>query len=333
MLTRAQQEQVVAETARAPSVHNVQPARWRFDGAEVSLFEDRSRRLPAGDPSGRDTAASLGAAFEGMRIALSTRGLSLSPPRYATNASAERVVLVCTTRMSMGAPADPLAAFVERRRAWRGKFIPIDAATTTELAALAAARDDVIVGIGADDVNAAARLNDSCSWEFLGDSAYQAELYEWMRFSPDHPRWNRDGLTADCLAMSQVERAAAKVMFKPSAFRMLRMIGLARPLVAEAGRVRTSSAVVVLHRAENEPPFESGRAFYRLWLELTRIGVVACPMSSISDSPRGASDVRVRWGVSRGYRVINVLRVGAAPSEPPRSARLPVAELLADASS
>jgi nitroreductase len=329
MLTRAQQEEIVAEASRAPSVHNVQPARWRFHGETVSLLEDRSRRLPAGDPSGRDTAASLGAAFEGMRIALSTRGLSLSEPEHAGSAASERLALVCTARLTAGATSDELAPFVDRRRAWRGKFAPVDAATASALTAMAASRDDVIIGNSADDVHAASRLNDSCSWEFLSDSAYQAELYEWMRFSRDDPRWHRDGLTADCLAMSGVEQAAAKLLFKPSNFRILRMVGLGRPLVAEAARVKTSSAVVVLHRPEKEPAFESGRAFYRLWLELTSIGVVACPMSSIADSARGASDVRVRWGVPRGHRVMNVLRVGAAPSEPPRSARLPVSELLA----
>jgi hypothetical protein len=328
MLSRAQQEEVVAEAARAPSVHNVQPARWRFEGNEVSLSEDRSRRLPAGDPSGRDTAASLGAAFEGMRIALSTRGFSLSPPEHAMEGGADRVGLVCTAVMSVGATPDPLAAFVARRRAWRGKFIPVDAAVAAALATLQASRDDVIIGKSADDVSAVARLNDSCSWEFLNDSAYQSELYEWMRFSPEDPRWHRDGLTAECLAMSSVERTAAKALFKPSTFRVLRLIGLGRALVAEAAVVRTSSAVVVMHRPEKEMPFESGRAFYRLWLELTKLGVVACPMSSIADSARGASDVRVRFGVPRGHRVMNVLRVGAAPSEPPRSARLPVTELL-----
>jgi nitroreductase len=328
MLTRAQQEEIVAEASRAPSVHNVQPARWRFDGDEVSLLEDRSRRLPAGDPSGRDTAASLGAAFEGMRIALSTRGLSLSEPQHMAPAPSARIALVCTARLNGAAATDPLAPFVERRRAWRGKFVPADGATATALTALAAARDDVIIGTSVDDVHAAARLNDSCSWEFLSDSAYQAELYEWMRFTPDDPRWNRDGLTADCLAMSSVERAAAKVFFRPATFQVLRLIGLGKPLVAEGGVARTASAVVVLHRPEKEAPFESGRAFYRLWLELTSIGVVACPMSSIADSARGASDVRVRWGVPRGNRVMNVLRVGRAPSEPPRSARLPVEELL-----
>src|SRR5688572_11374328 len=71
------QRALVAEASLAPSVHNVQPARWRFTGGGLILFEDRSRRLAAGDPTGRDSATSLGAAAEGMAIALSRHGLRL----------------------------------------------------------------------------------------------------------------------------------------------------------------------------------------------------------------------------------------------------------------
>ena len=80
MPTREEQFAIVAEASRAPSVHNVQPARWRFMPGAVLLLEDVRRRLPDADPSGHDTLVSLGAAWEGMRIALSLRGLELDTP-------------------------------------------------------------------------------------------------------------------------------------------------------------------------------------------------------------------------------------------------------------
>jgi len=110
--------------------------------------------------------------------------------------------------------------------------------------------------------------------------------------------------------------------------RALKALGVARALVAEESRVKTAAAAVVFHRPANETPFESGRAFYRLWLELTAAGFVACPMSSIADSTSGSGEVRARWRVSPGRRVMNVLRVGKAPGEPPRSPRLPASEVL-----
>jgi hypothetical protein len=206
--------------------------------------------------------------------------------------------------------------------------MPTDAATMRAVAAAVSTRDDALVLTTRGDIDAVARLNDACSWEFLSDTAYHAELFEWMRLSRSHAGWDRDGLNADSLTMSSLERRAASIAFQPGAFRALKALGVARPLVAEESRVRTAAAAIVFHRPATETPFESGRAFYRLWLALTAAGLVACPMSSIADSGSGSAAVRSRWRVPSDRRVVNVLRVGRAPAEPPRSARLPVSDVL-----
>ena len=48
---RQTQRALVAESSLAPSVHNVQPARWRIGEDEVTLLEDTRRRLPVADPA------------------------------------------------------------------------------------------------------------------------------------------------------------------------------------------------------------------------------------------------------------------------------------------
>ena len=322
------QRALVAEAARAPSVHNVQPARWRFDRSGVVLLEDLSRRLPAADPSAHDIGASLGAAFEGMSIALSRHGLTLALPSMIEGSDSARYRPVARADIVSTGRLDPLADWVERRRAWRGAFTPIDDEQRAALIRLATQRDDIAIGLTRASVDESARLNDACSWEFLRRHEYQAELFDWMRLSPSHANWNRDGLNADCLAMSAVERTAARVLFRPRMFRALGKIGLARPLIAEAARVRSAGAIVVVHRPANEPAFDTGRAFYRLWLELTARGLVACPMSSISDSPIGSASVRRQFELPSTRRIVNVLRVGRSPAAPPESPRLPVDELV-----
>ncbi len=78
-LDRDLQLKLIAEAGRAPSAHNTQPARWRIlPDARVMLFEDTRTRLVIGDPDGRDSRVALGAAFEGLQIALSRRGLGLT---------------------------------------------------------------------------------------------------------------------------------------------------------------------------------------------------------------------------------------------------------------
>ena len=330
MLTREHRDRILGEVSRAPSVHNIQPARWRFDEDVVTLLHERTRRLPAGDPTGRDVEASLGASFEGMRLALSRLGLGLTEPAHSADDGEGRLRTVCSAQIVSGEPFDPLADQVSRRRSWRGVFAPVDAFDLVALEATMAARDDARLLVGADDIERVAKLNDDCSWEFMSDSEYHAELLDWMRLSPADPRWNVDGLNAECLAMSPAERLAASLLFRPPAFRLLKTIGVARALVAESSRVRSAAAAIVFHRSQDEPPFESGRAFYRHWLEITAAGLVACPMSSIADSAAGSTAIRARCRIPDGRRVVNVLRVGKAPVKPPKSPRLPLSEVLVE---
>ena len=58
LFTREQQLKLISAVANAPSVHNVQPARFHFTGDNIYLLEDLTRRIPCGDPMGRDNRRS-----------------------------------------------------------------------------------------------------------------------------------------------------------------------------------------------------------------------------------------------------------------------------------
>ena len=59
---------------RAPSVHNTQPWRWLVGDSSVHLMADRTRRLTATDPDGRDLLLSCGAALHHLRVAFAALG-------------------------------------------------------------------------------------------------------------------------------------------------------------------------------------------------------------------------------------------------------------------
>ena len=65
---------IIALAARAPSSHNTQPWRWRETAAGLELHEDRTRRLPAADPSGRSLVISCGAALHHLQVAAGALG-------------------------------------------------------------------------------------------------------------------------------------------------------------------------------------------------------------------------------------------------------------------
>jgi hypothetical protein len=68
-----QVDYLLATAARAPSVHNTQP--WRFRAGEyaIELYADQSRKLRV-DPVGREMLISCGAALFGLRLAVRSLG-------------------------------------------------------------------------------------------------------------------------------------------------------------------------------------------------------------------------------------------------------------------
>ncbi len=312
---------VVADAALAPSVHNIQPTRWRrIDETLVAVLSAPDRTLPAGDPTGRDVAASHGAAVEGFVLAASLRGLDVSVVPGEAGEVARLVV-------APGASADPLAAFLRRRRTYRGPFGPQRPAD--RLSALAQAAPDLRLLTGRDEIETVARLNDAASLKTFRDRAFRSELLGWMRLSRRDSRWDRDGLNALAMRMSAVEAFGAGLALRPGVFEALDRLGLASSLTAEAGVVRSSAAVALFHRPQNEPPFEVGRRWHRAWLEITRQGFAAAPMTVLADDVQASDALARAFGRPEGGRLITVFRIGVvAETDLPPPARLPLAELI-----
>jgi nitroreductase len=321
-------EAIVAEAALAPSVHNVQPARWRVVGDHLDLHEDNTRRLPVGDPQGRDTAISLGAAIEGASLAAARRGLRLvaQGPPPALGVAHLRAIARFAVQPA-GCDPDPLAQWVHQRRSWRAAFAP--ATSADHAAATALGASDLAILSDRAVLAQAARLADTASHAFLRNQAYRAELVSWMRLSRRHPRWGLDGLNAEALAMSGLAAAGAGVVLGP-AFVALDAVGLARPLVGEGTRIADSAALAVFHRPVAEPALDSGRHFYRAWLRIEAAGLGAHVYAALADDPKAAAIV-ARWcGLGPGQRVISCLRIGRRPARTPAlsRARLPLDAVL-----
>lgn len=328
----------VAAAARAPSAHNVQPARWRFDGGRIVLFEDTHRRLAAGDPTGRDAALALGMAWEGLALAASADGWTLTPPRRPVAGEGEgepdRVPwwrAIASGTFVEGATPDPLAAAVSSRRSCRQPFRTATAAERATLATVFGAHAGIASPVDPPVQAALAGAHQAASIDLLRDLAIGAELYAWLRLSPHHPDRHRDGLDAACLALGTFEAAGARVAMRPRIAAFLAATGLGGLLVDEAGRSRSATTLAVLHVPASVDDFAAGRSFYRFWLALAAAGFAAVPMSALVDTKRGRAALAANVALVPGHRILNVLRVGPAPTAPlPESARLPVGELLVD---
>jgi hypothetical protein len=114
---------LVATAARAPSVHNTQPWRFRASRDTIDLLADRSRKLPRIDPAGREMLISCGAALFGLRLAIRELGylpdIQLLPDPTHTD-------LLARVRCGAAAPITPaeqqMLAAMPYRHTHRGPF-------------------------------------------------------------------------------------------------------------------------------------------------------------------------------------------------------------------
>ena len=115
---------LITAAARAPSVHNTQPWRFRAGPDAVELWGDPRRKL-SGDPLGREMLISCGAALFGLRLAV--RSLGYWP---VTELLPDPARLRLLARVSIGAAAPAtglerqMLDAVPHRHTHRGPFAP-----------------------------------------------------------------------------------------------------------------------------------------------------------------------------------------------------------------
>lgn len=323
-------EFVFDAAARSISAHNVQPFRLRWISEErFEVLGDRARLLPAADPHLKDLRMSAGALFETLRLSLTTKAVALSVESLKENPDLSLPffpVLCLRLSPQPGLAADPLATQLPRRFSYRGAFQGKPATPPPAHLDL----DDLRLVFLSDNgkKNDLAKLFDRVNMKFLSLPGYVEELHSWMRFSPAHPRWSRDGLNAESMALSGLETWGASVVMKPGVFSALNSLGLATALVAEGPKIRSASTVVAL-TGPRRGPFEAGREFLRGWLALTGLDLFGAPLSLLTDDKDALVAVKDLFGVPASSEVYNVLRVGPLPSgyRVPAPARRERAEL------
>ena len=319
MINPALQLDIIAEANLAPSVHNTQPARWRFDGETISLFADLNKCLAIGDPMLRDAGLSCGAALEGTIMALGKAGFNAVsiqdywPAEDISTFADHR--LAATITIAAGKPkTDPYDHYVPKRFTWRGAFAPIATETQISFKQWGAQNVDICLITESDAITDIARLNDQASLGFFKNRAYREELLSYMRLSPAHPLYMQDGLNRDAMHLSKFEAMAAGTILKYPLFEMVSAIGLAKPIISEFDKTCSAGGIAFFLSEPGASPIDIGRAFYRRWLEITALGLTAWPMAVIADDPKINQILTARYDLA-DKRLVNAWRIGGLPDD------------------
>jgi len=270
-LLTANAQYLIATAARAPSVHNSQPWRFRAGPRAIELWCDPRRKVQA-DPIGREMLVSCGAALFGLRLAV--RSLGYQP---VTELLPDKSQLRLIARVSIGAAAPmnglerAMLAAVPHRHTHRGPFTPgplpagllagMQHDALTEGATLALVGDGLANDRLARIAAAAARRGDR-------DPRARAEIRRWTRSAFSTAR---DGVPAAALAGFVTAQPGSGQRLAQRDFDLGR--GLAR--LPEGGAPPAATAVLLTQGDHRADWLRAGQALQRLLLHAASAWVFA----------------------------------------------------------
>jgi hypothetical protein len=280
----------------APSAHNRQP--WIADLREpsaITLFVDRARLLPETDPWFRQIMVSQGTFLEALVIALRERGIEpqvqLFPQgEFEARALDDRPVARVAWQPNSPPPAkDPLFRQLLRRHTAKVAYDTSRSVAPSTLEALRRSTVDRKVHVGATiDPTLVVKLRELC-WQSaeveLHTPRTVMESIRLVRVGPDEILQHRDGISMNgrmlrlLNTLGALDRSAPPAKgsagYKQMMSRFVSQIETAMGFVW----LSTPSAEHSSARTTRSAEVRAGRAYMRLQLKATELGLQVHPMS------------------------------------------------------
>lgn len=304
----------------AANSHNTQPWKFRLAANSLTIIPDFSRRTPIVDPDDHHLFASLGCAVENIVQAAPLLGLAagIDPP-----ADLHDGITVRLEGATIG--PSPLARMIHLRQCTRAGYDgrPIANGDLKALeAAAAGGKTNLTLLASPEDIGRFARLIADATMSQMQDSAFVAELKDWIRFSYGQALDTRDGLFSLCSGNPALPGPVGRVL-----------LGFVVTAASESQRyeeqAKATSGIAIFSSAEDSPQhwFDAGRSYQRFALEATRLGLKHSFVNQPVEVPAFHADLLKAAGRAEG-RADLVVRFGYGP-EMPRSLRRPVEAVIA----
>ncbi|MDP1700653.1 MAG: Tat pathway signal protein [Aestuariivirga sp.] len=303
----------------AANSHNTQPWKFRLAANSLTIIPDFSRRTPIVDPDDHHLFASLGCAVENIVQSAPELGLV---PSVEQPADLHDGITVRLESSTIG--PSPLARMIHLRQCTRANFdakpVPIDDLKALETVA-AGGKTNLTLLASPEDIGRFGKLIADATMSQMQDSAFVAELKDWIRFSYGQALDTRDGLFSLCSGNPALPGPVGRVL-----------LGFVATPASESQRyekqVKATSGIAIFSSAEDNPQhwFEAGRSYQRFALEATRLGLKHSFVNQPVEVPAFHADLLKVAGRAEG-RADLVVRFGYGP-EMPRSLRRPVGAVI-----
>jgi Nitroreductase family len=322
-ILKPDEKEILFLASLAPSGHNTQP--WFVKYLEPYHWvvgNDKSKWLPAVDPTQRETILSIGAFIQNLEYAAGSFGYICDWTLLATTNQSERVMEVKLIKKQSKNAFD--IAKIKTRRTVRSNFLS-DVLKKEDLKYLIDSEPEFIHYLP----------NDSKESQFINEQTIEAnrlqsyrdsaqqELADWIRFSNKDADRHRDGLTTAGMEIEGIPGWIVRNFYDKSNvikndFREQGIDKIKKEVSESAGWILITSkdnSVATL--------LETGRRMQRLFLKVREKGIAIHPMTQILEESSTRQTLNQSIGISENIQFI--LRTGYLKNYPPPvSLRRPV---------
>lgn len=278
---------LVSAAVLASSPHNSQPWRFSVSGDQILLHADFSRKLGAMDPFEREMFIGLGCALENIAIAAPGAGFAAD---IALLPDSKRGLAALVTLTPADRSPHRLERAIARRRTDRG---PYDPTRTVDAAAIRALQEElggdkpfdlVFFPRGSAEAASFRDLTMEATREIVADRKMSRDSARWYRNDQPTIEARRDGLTMQTQG------------FPPWFTTLVRLMPQASEKTAHISWLRNTRDVQLATAAwigmivvpparllDDAVSLEVGRAWQRLHLAATELGIACQPMNQIPE--------------------------------------------------
>jgi hypothetical protein len=322
-ILKPDEKEILFLASLAPSAHNSQPWFVKYiDPYHWIIGNDKSKWLPAVDPTQRETILSIGTFIQNLEYAASSFGYACNWNLLSKTNQDEQVMEVKLLKEESKHPFD--IAKIKNRRTVRSNFLS-DLLKKEDIADLVNSEPEFIHYLPASGKESkfidqqtiiANRLQSD------RDPAQQ-ELSDWIRFSSKDAEKYRDGLTTAGMEIEGFSGWVVRnfynkdnVMTKD--FRDKGVDNIKKEVSESAGWMLITSKDNSV-----ETLLETGKRMQRLFLKVREKNIAIHPMTQILEEP--STNQQLNQGIGINENIQFILRTGYVKDYPqPASLRRPV---------